>query len=57
MRVLLIGGTGVISSAVSARAVQNSHPECQKKDPEFDAGCDTVIAAYENCIANLPKYQ
>ncbi|MDD3230641.1 MAG: SDR family oxidoreductase [Oscillospiraceae bacterium] len=34
-----------------------SHPECQKKDPAFDAWCDAVIAAYENCIANLPKYQ
>ncbi len=26
-----------------------SHPECQKEDPEFDAWCDKVIAALEEC--------
>lgn len=26
-----------------------SHPECQIKDPEFDAWCDRVIAVLEDC--------
>lgn len=61
MKILIIGGTGTISSAVPGfqcttrfdegvrRCVDYilAHPELQVDDPEFDQWCDRVIAAQE----------
>ncbi len=38
-----------------AIAYIDSHPECQKPDPEFDAWCDAVIDAYQKLTAALPR--
>lgn len=39
------------------RAVEyvQSHPECQKEDPEFDRWCDRVIAAQEEALAKVKR--
>ena len=55
MKILMIGGTGTISSATTRfdegvrRCVSYilAHPEQQVDDPEFDQWCDKVIAAQE----------
>ena len=44
MKILMIGGTGTISSAITR---QLAHPELQVDDPEFDQWCDKVIEAQE----------
>ena len=38
-----------------AIAYNDSHPECQKADPAFDAWCDQVAQAYAQLAAALPK--
>ena len=38
-----------------ALAYIDSHPECQKLDPDFDAWSDAVVEAYEKLAAVLPK--
>lgn len=38
-----------------AIAYIDSHPECQKPDPEFDAWCDAVTEAYGRLEASLPR--
>lgn len=38
-----------------ALAYIQSHPECQKTDPEYDAWCDAVCEAYSRLEAGLPK--
>ena len=35
----------------------DSHPECQKTDPAFDAWCDRVIEAYQQLEAALPRFE
>ena len=34
----------------------DSHPECQKTDPDFDLWCDAVIEAYRKLEKALPKF-
>ena len=61
MKILLIGGTGTISSATTRfdegirRCIDYilAHPELQVDDPEFDQWCDKVIEAQEQAKKNL----
>ena len=40
-----------------AIAYIDSHPECQKLDPAFDAWCDATVEAYERLTHALPKLE
>ena len=46
MKILMIGGTGTISSAITRLLAESEH-ELQEEDPDFDGWCDRVIAAQE----------
>ena len=34
-----------------------AHPECQRLDPDFDAWCDRLIAAYEEAVTHFPTFE
>ncbi len=34
-----------------------SHPDCQKDDPEFDQWCDKVIEQWDRAVETLPRFK